>query len=73
MTELDTSCATKEVLEFRRCVVIAAVGSSPVESASVKTVLDSGYLTHVKSWYDQILQGKVGEYSMMSGRFSSMF
>lgn len=72
MTDLDTSGVTKEVLEFRRCVVIAAVGSSPVESASVKAVLDSGYLTHVKSWYDQILQGKVGEYRICNPFSMSM-
>lgn len=61
MTELDTSGVTKEVLEFRRCIVIAVVGSTPVESASVRAVLDGGYLDHVKTWYDQILHGKVGK------------
>ena len=65
MTELDGSGATKEVLEFRRCIVIAVVGSTPVESAPVKMALDSGYLSQVKTWYDQILQGKVGRFFMM--------
>lgn len=62
MTELATSGVTKEVLEFRRCIVIGVVGSTPVESASVKAALESGYLNHVKTWYDEILQDKLGKY-----------
>jgi hypothetical protein len=61
MAELGAIGASNEVLEFRRCIILAIVGSTPVESPSLKAVLDSGYLSEVKKWYDQILQGSVGE------------
>jgi hypothetical protein len=62
MAELDAIGASNEVLEFRRCIILAIVGSTPVESPSLKAVLDSGYLSDVKLWYDQILQGSVGKW-----------
>ena len=72
MTELDTSGVTKEVLEFRRCIVLAVVGATPVESPAVKSVLDGGYLNHVKTWYDEILQGKVGRFMVVSRMLSPL-
>lgn len=62
MAELDQSDVPKETLEFRRCILLAIVGSTPVESNSLKAVLESGYLSTIKTWYDQILQGSVGKW-----------
>ena len=60
MAELSEGSIPKENLEFRRCIILAIVGSTPVESANLKAVLETGYLSIVKTWYDQILQGSVG-------------
>ena len=61
MAEQGQSNVSKESLEFRRCIILAIVGSTSVDSGSLKAVLESGYLATVKTWYDQILQGSVGE------------
>ena len=61
MTELSEGSSTpKETIEFRRCIMLAIVGSTPVENANLKLVLENGYLSTVKTWYDQILQGSLG-------------
>ena len=61
MAEKGAIGASSEVIEFRRCIILAIVGLTPAESPSLKAVLDSGYLSEVKKWYDEILQGAVGE------------
>ena len=61
MTELSEGSSTpKETIEFRRCIMLAIVGSTHVENANLKLVLENGYLSTVKTWYDQILQGSLG-------------
>lgn len=66
MTELSEGSSTpKETIEFRRCIILAIVGSTPVENANLKLVLENGYLSTVKTWYDQILQGTVGAYGLL--------
>jgi len=62
MAETGQDAVTKESLEFRRCIILAVVASTDVESESLKAVLETGYLSLVKTWMDQILSGAVGEW-----------
>lgn len=67
LTDQDSSdAAKKEVLEFRRCVLLTIVGITAVDSPSLKSVLENGYLSTVKTWYDEILKGSVGKLSLSS-------
>lgn len=50
----------KEVLEFRRCILLTIVGITSVESPSLKHVLENDFLAVVKTWFDEILNGTVG-------------
>lgn len=71
MAELDEGNSTpKENIEFRRCIILAIVGSTPVENTNLKAVLESGYLSTVKTWYDQILQGSAGAWNIRDNLFA---
>ena len=70
MAELgEGTSIPKENIDFRRCIILAIVGSTPVENANLKAVLESGYLSTVKTWYDQILQGSTGTWNTRFNMF----
>jgi hypothetical protein len=51
----------KAVLEQRRAIILAIIGATPDSSPSLERVLSNGYLSGVKVWLDQVLDGSVGE------------
>jgi hypothetical protein len=51
----------KAVLEQRRCILLAVVGSASESSPSLERVLSDGFLGAVKVWLDQVLDGSVGK------------
>ena len=51
----------KAVLAQRRCIILAIVGSTPSNNYSLARILQNGFLSKVKSWLDDILNGSVGE------------
>jgi hypothetical protein len=50
----------KAVLEQRRAIILAIVGATPDSSPSLERVLSNDYLSGVKVWLDQVLDGSVG-------------
>ena len=51
-------------LEQRRCIILAAIGSTAEVSPNnptLKNILNAGLLAKVKSWLDDILASNVGE------------
>jgi hypothetical protein len=56
----DTNEAKKEILVSRRCIVLALVGSTPIDASILTSILKDGYLSIVKHWMDEILSGSVG-------------
>ena len=51
------------VLEQRRCLLLAAIGSTAEKMPSnrtLKNLLNAGLLVTIKAWLDDILAGKVG-------------
>jgi hypothetical protein len=51
----------KSVLEQRRCLILAIVGSTSADFPSVSRIISNGYLSHIKVWLDEILKGSVGK------------
>jgi hypothetical protein len=51
----------KAVLEQRRAIILAIVGATPDSSPSLERVLSNDYLSGVKVWLDQVLDGSVGK------------
>jgi hypothetical protein len=51
----------KAVLEQRRGIILAIVAATPDSSPSLERVLSNDYLSVVKVWLDQVLDGSVGE------------
>jgi hypothetical protein len=45
----------KQTLRYRRCVLLAIVGGTPIESQSLARIVADGYLNSVKIWLDEIL------------------
>jgi hypothetical protein len=60
----------RDILAQRRCIILAIVGSTPASNSSLTLILDSGYLTCVKAWLDDILSGLVGEITESTLHFS---
>jgi len=59
-TDISTS---SRALEQRRCLILAAVGSTAEttpNNPTLKNILNAGFLVKVKSWLDEILDGSVG-------------
>ena len=52
------------ILAQRRCIILAIVGATPSSNSSLGVIMQSGFLSAIKSWLDDILAGKVGEYRM---------
>lgn len=52
----------KGTLISRRCLVLALVGSTPSSVSSLDLILQNGYLSSVKTWLDDILDGSLGEF-----------
>jgi len=48
------------VLVSRRAIVLTLVGSTPMETTVLHTILQNGYLSVVKIWMDDILKGSIG-------------
>jgi hypothetical protein len=57
----DTVENKKEILVSRRCLVLALVGSTPIDTGILAIILKDGYLNTVKQWMDDILSGSVGK------------
>jgi hypothetical protein len=51
----------KGVLEQRRAIILAIIGATPDSSPSLERVLSNDYLSGVKVWLDQVLDGSVGK------------
>ena len=54
------------VLEQRRCLLLAVTGSTAEvipRSPTLKAILEAGFLVQVKSWLDDVLAGTVGKTS----------
>jgi hypothetical protein len=56
----------KAVLEQRRAIILAIVGATPDSSPSLERVLSNDYLSGVKDWLDQVLDGSVGKLRVTS-------
>jgi hypothetical protein len=56
----------KAVLEQRRAIILAIVGATPDSSPSLERVLSNDYLSGVKVWLDQVLDGSVGKLRVTS-------
>jgi hypothetical protein len=50
----------KRALDYRRCVVLAFIGSTPSNFTSLDHILSNGYLTSVKAWLDGMLASTEG-------------
>ena len=50
------------ILAQRRCIILAIVGATPSNNSSLGVIMQSGFLSAIKSWLDDILGGRVGEY-----------
>lgn len=50
-----------KILAQRRCIILAIVGATPSSNTSLALILQNGFLSTVKSWLDDILNGSVGE------------
>lgn len=48
------------VVEQRRCILLAIIGSTPDSNPTVKVIVSNGFLNVVKSWLDDILNGAIG-------------
>ena len=57
----DVPETRKAVVAYRRCIILAVVGSTPASSQALERILSNGFLSTVKLWLDQILNGAVGE------------
>lgn len=58
----------KRALDYRRCLVLAFVGSTPSSFSSLDHILSNGYLTSVKSWLDGMLASTEGRSIAVSQR-----
>jgi hypothetical protein len=57
----ETIESKKEILVSRRCIILALVGSTPIDTNALNIILTEGYLNAVKYWMDDILSGSVGK------------
>ena len=61
--QMASGSSEPRILEQRRCLLLAAVGSTAETSPdnpTLKSLLNNGLLVTIKSWLDEILEGKVG-------------
>ena len=59
----DTSL-NKKIIDYRRCLVLAVVGCTSLESTSLASVILDGYLSTIKVWLDDILSPPLGMLSL---------
>jgi hypothetical protein len=62
-TNIPDPQTKSRVLEQRRCLLLATVGATAEDSSNnstLKSILNAGFLVHVKSWLDDILAGTIG-------------
>ncbi len=52
----DAELRSKSLIQ-RRAILLAIVGATTVDNLALKAILNKGYLFHVKSWLDDILDG----------------
>jgi hypothetical protein len=55
----------KKILSQRRCIILAIVGATPSSNAPLQSILQTGFLSSVKSWMDDILSGSIGEFDVV--------
>lgn len=53
------------VLAQRRCIILAIVGATPTSNSALESILQAGFLSAVKTWLDDILNGTVGEFIVL--------
>jgi hypothetical protein len=56
------------VVEQRRCILLAIIGSTPDTNPTMKAILSNGFLDVVKSWLDDILNGAIGASTLLVAR-----
>ena len=57
--ELDLD-KKRAVVEQRRCILLAIIGSTPDTNPTMNAILSNGFIDIVKSWLDDILNGAIG-------------
>ena len=50
----------KKILELRRVLLLALVGGTPNSNPAVDRILETVYLSDVKVWLDDVLNGSIG-------------
>ena len=55
------SDTNKKILSQRRCIILAIVGSTPSSNTALQKILQNGFLSDVKSWMNDALNGSIGE------------
>lgn len=63
LSQMASGISASRILEQRRCVLLAALGSTAESvpgNSTLKSLLNAGLLITVKAWLDDILDGKVG-------------
>ncbi len=63
----DTQMA---ILAQRRCIILAIVGATPSSNSSLGLIMQSGFLSAMKVWLDDILAGRVGKLFLATFRLS---
>ncbi len=60
---MSSGLFNSRVLEQRRCLLLAAIGSTSEvmpDNPTLKSLLNAGLLVTIKGWLDDVLAGKVG-------------
>ena len=61
--EIDADIETRgKVLAQRRCIILAIVGATPSSNSSLHNILQNGFLSTVKSWMNDAMNGSVGKF-----------
>ena len=53
--------ARRKVAVHRRSIILAIIGATPTVSKSLGIILNGGFLSEVKIWLDDILNGVIGK------------
>lgn len=54
----------KSVLSYRRCIILAIVGSTPATNVVLSQILQHGFLKSTRQWLDDLLNKSIGKPSL---------
>jgi len=60
LSEIEDTKQRAAVLEQRRCLLLAIIGSTTSSNKALEKIVDNGYLSSVKTWLDDALANRVG-------------